>query len=48
MEEEEPHVKKLYITAIEQNDGGTYSCRAMVDGTRQEKKFTLNLFSESV
>jgi len=40
------NVQKLYITNIEEGDGGTYSCRAVINNEERWKNLTLTLFSK--
>jgi len=37
---------KLYITAIEEGDAGTYSCRATINNEERWKNLTLVVFSK--
>ena len=46
IEEDSNHVRKLYITTIQNQDAGTYSCKANVAGDKAEKKVVLYLFSK--
>jgi len=40
------NVHKLYITSIEEGDGGVYSCRAVINNEARWKNLTLVVFSE--
>jgi len=40
------NVQKLYITNIEEGDGGVYSCGAVINNEERWKNLTLILFSK--
>ena len=40
------NVQKLYITKIEEGDGGTYGCRAVINDEQRWKNLTLTIFSK--
>ena len=48
VENESVSVKKLYITAIQDNDAGEYTCKTSVDGMPEERPIKLLIFSTFV